>query len=86
MSYPKLGAKAKYLPGVTKPKNKPGYISKAYRERKVVCLGTYDTEQEAHEAYVKFITENPPGSKARKPTLTIERSAYDNLRTAWNNL
>lgn len=78
---------SKYLPGVYKPKGKNTYRAKAYRDAKVIYLGSHKTEQEAHEAYLKFIEEFPPATRgnakvSRSPT-SKRKINYDPLRAAW---
>ena len=76
-------AEKKYLKGVYKPKTKPGYKAKAYRKGKSIYLGTFATEKEAHEAYMKFTADNPRTKPIPFTSNLKSKSSYDNLRDAW---
>ena len=82
---PKRGEPQKYLKGVYKNKNGI-YKAKAYRSGKTIYIGSYPTEQEAHEAYLVWLATNPPGHKSSTNSHSKQKAAYDLLRNAWNNL
>ena len=76
----------KYLKGVYKPKDKPGFKAKAYRLGKSIYIGSFPTEKEAHEAYLQFVKNIPPATPGPSALNARKKIHYDNLRTAWYGL
>jgi hypothetical protein len=81
------------LPGVSLARSGKRYKAQAYRGASY-HLGTFDTEQEAHEAYIKFISSHPerkPGNYDRTSQINSKlqqkkEDSYANLQSAWYNL
>ena len=50
----------KCLPGVTYLADKKKYRARCWRDGKQVYLGSYNSEAEAHAAYLEYLKDNPP--------------------------
>lgn len=87
---PPKGMPHKYLPGVSKRKGVKRFRSGTTRNGEVITIGYYDTEQEAHEAYVRYNKEYPvdhSGKGKIPPPPTPQRKINaDLIGTIWQGL
>jgi TATA-box binding protein (TBP) (component of TFIID and TFIIIB) len=76
--------KNKFPPGVTFKTKANKYTAKAFRNGKHIYIGSYDTVEEAAQAYQDFIKANPPERSGQKASLSFsKRKPKNDFKGTW---